>query len=212
MTARILLASLLLVAAPAAAQRDFLTADEADRVRLIQEPNERLQLYVEFAQQRIDLLKQLFAREKPGRASLIHDLLEDYAKIIEAIDIVSDDALKRKLAIDVGITAVAKAQKDMLAALQQIEESKPKDVARYQFSLKQAIETTEDSLELAEQDLKDRTRTVEAKVAQDKKELEAMMQPKDREEKQAAEKKEAETASKKKAPTLRRKGEAAKQK
>jgi hypothetical protein len=95
----------------------------------------------------------------------------------------------------------------MIEVLKQIEESKPKDLARYEFALKQAIETTRDSLELAEQDLKERAHTVIDREAQEKKERESMMQPKDLEEKRAAEKKAAEVEKKSKAPTLRRKGE-----
>jgi hypothetical protein len=190
-------------------RRDFLTADEVDQVRLAQEPNARLKLYVSFARQRIALIEQLIAGNKSGRSGMIHETLDDYTKIIEAVDTVASDALKRKLPIDEGIKAVAEAEKEMLAALKKIEESEPKDLARYRFALTQAIETTEDSAELASQDIKERTAEVIAKEDRDRKEREARMQPKDLEELRATEKKEAETQQKRKAPTLRRKGEVA---
>jgi hypothetical protein len=191
----------------AQATRDFLTADEVDQVRLAQEPPERLKLYIHFAEQRMDLLKQLLAKEKAGRTALIHDTLDDYTKIIEAIDTVVDDALERKQPVGEGVAAVAKAEKEMLAVLKNVASNKPKDAARFEFALNQAIETTQDSLELSEQDLKSRGAAVEAKEAREKKEREAMMRPEEVEQKRTDEKKEAQ--EKKKAPTLRRKGEVA---
>ena len=202
---------LLLVAIQfaSAQDRDFLTSDEADQVREAQEPNERLKLYVKFAQARIELLKQLIASEKVGRSALIHDTLEDYTRIIEAIDTVADDALKRNVVIAEGIKFVAEAEKEMLAALEKMDEKQGKDYSRYQFAMKQAIETTTDSAELSAQDLSQRQAEVVQKVKKEKAELDAMLPPKDLEQKKAAQKKETET--KRKAPTLRRKGEVGKQ-
>ena len=196
---------IFLAASLFAQQRDFLTADEADQVRVIQEPNERLQLYLQFAKQRLDLIQQAVSQEKAGRSKLLHDLLEDYTKIIEAIDTVTDDALKRSVDLSIGVKAVADEEKLMSAQLEKIRDSQPKDLARYQFALDQAIDTTKDSQEMASQDLKERAHEVAAREKQDKKSREENMDERQLEAKRTEEKKEVE--QKKKVPTLRRKGE-----
>jgi len=202
----VLLALLLLGAVPQA-QRDFLTTEEADLVRLAQDPNEQLKLYVGFAKQRLELVRQLLAQDKPGRAGMVHDLLEDYTQIIDAIDTVADDALRRKLEIDMAMEAVAAGEKEMLAVLEKIAAVPHKDLTRYEFALQQALETTRDSLELSEEDLGKRSAAVAEREQREKKQIESMMQTKDLEEKRAAEKKAAEEQQKKKPPTLLRKGE-----
>jgi hypothetical protein len=199
----------VLLCAPAWGQRDFLTSDETDQVREAQDPNDRLKLYLAFAQQRLDQVKSLMAKEKAGRSALIHDLLEDYSKILDAIDTVSDDALKRKVNIDLGTTTVAQGEKRLLKILEGIDAAAAKDKARYQFALKQAIDGTNDSMELAGQDLSKRSTEVVAKDEQEKKERGSAMQPKDREEKRAIAQKEEDANSKRrKAPSLMKKGEA----
>ena len=195
----------LAVAWPACAQKDFLTGEEVEQIRENQEPAPRLKLYLKFAEQRVGMLQQLFAKEKAGRSALIHETFEDFTKIIEAIDMVTDDALKRRVELKDGMDAVTAAEKRMLVTLQKFDETPTKDRQRYEFALKQAIETTKESLEMSLEDLNQRRAEVASKEDRDRKEREGLMQPKDLAAKRAAEQKADDT--KKKAPTLRRKGE-----
>ena len=194
-----------------AQERDFLTADEVDQIRDAQEPNARLKLYILFARQRLALLEQFLSKEKPGRSALIHDTIEDYTHIIEAIDTVADDALVHKAQLDVGMKEVATAEAEMLTKLQKIEDSAPKDLARYEFALKNAIDTTSDSKELSEEDLHTRAGAVTAEDKKEKQDRDALLTDKEKAENKKANKDAAATADdgkpKRKAPTLYKPGE-----
>ena len=99
------------------AQRDFLTADEVEKVREAQLPNDRLKLYALLARQRLDQLQRLLEKEKKGRSLQARELLEDYSNIIDAIDTVSDDALKRGVDIAEGTAAVTDGRKAFCRAV-----------------------------------------------------------------------------------------------
>jgi RNA binding exosome subunit len=196
---------LSLAAFCAAQDRDFLTPNEAEQVRETQDPNERLTLYVHFAKQRMDLLEQYVAKDKPGRSIFIHDTLEDYSHIIEAIDSVSDDALLHHKVIDKGLIAVLNAEKEFSEKLGKIQDANPRDLDRYQFVLQQAIDTTNDSHELSMEDSKQRGSALEAQDAKQKSDRESMMsQTEVKDRKKSA---EAQDQPKNKVPSLYRPGE-----
>src|SRR3954453_4238229 len=203
-------ASLLLSAFLLSAQapdRDFLTPNEVDQIRVAQEPNDRISLYIHFAKTRMDLVQHYLAEDKPGRSIFIHNSLEDYSKIIEAIDSVTDDALRHGRPVDKGMIALVNAEKEFLDQLKKVEDANPRDFDRYKFVLSEAIDTTQDSRELSLEDSAKRTTELSAKDTKDKSERETVMTTKE----VASRKKEAEKTSgeaeKKKIPSLYRPGE-----
>ncbi|HUA85747.1 MAG TPA: hypothetical protein VMB85_17930 [Bryobacteraceae bacterium] len=198
----------LLGVLPLAAQanRDYLSSDEADQVRMAQDPNDRMKLYLHFAKQRLDQVSQLLEKDKAGRSALIHDLLDDYGNIIDAIDTVSDDALQRRLNIDKGTAAVAGAEPELLAKLKKITDSQPKDLSRYQFVLEQAVETTQDSYDLSKTSMSQRVAAVKAEENKENAERAAEMTPAEKKSAQAQADQAAINPARK-PPTLLRPGE-----
>jgi RNA binding exosome subunit len=186
--------------------RDFLTPNEVEQIREAQEANDRLILYVHFAKQRMDLVDQYLAKEKAGRSVFIHNALEDYSKIIEAIDSVSDDALRRNRPLDKGMLAVVNAEKEFLDKLNKIQDSQPKDLGRYKFVLDEAIDTTNDSRELSLEDSQKRSADLTATDAKEKKDRDAMIPAKEAEERKKASP-SGDEEKPKKIPSLYRPGE-----
>ena len=195
------------LAIPAIAQREFLTNDEIDKIREAQDPNLRLKIYLVFAKQRLDQLQQQIVKDKKGRSLTVRQLLEDYGQIIDAIDTVSDDALKRKVDVSLGVAEVSQTEKTFLAQLKKIEDAHPHDLDMYEVSLKNAIETTSDSISTAAEDLGKRTELVTAKAEEEKKKLESLSTPEQLKEKKTEEAKADIGTPKRKPPTLYRPGE-----
>ena len=201
------LAAGLWAAAAPAQQRDFLTSDEVDQIREAQEPNARLTLYAKFARERISMVRSLMAKEKAGRSILIHDALEDYSHILDAIDDVADEALKKKVDLTQGLGQVTRMEMDAIPVLTRIRDSKPKDIERYEFVLKTAIDTTRDSLELNESDTEKRAADVEAREEREKKAIRDSMTPQERQSRATEERKAEQEQQRRRPPTLMRPGE-----
>lgn len=194
------------LAVPLAAQTDFLTTTEVERIREAQDPNLRMEVYASFAKERIDLIKSLIAKDKAGRSLLIHDALDAYSKILDAMDDVADDALERKIEVNKGVEALERVETASLTELKRIRDSHPRDLERYEFVLTQAIDTTSDSLDAAREDLGSRMNKVLAHKEQEDQERRAAEAPADG-SKPAESNRTPLQDTTRKAPTLLRPGE-----
>src|SRR5262249_3666675 len=158
------------------------------------EPNERVVLYAKFARARLDLVKSLLAKDKAGRSVMVHDALDDFAKIIDAIDDVADQALSHHADMKKGMISVSNMEREALPMLRRTRDSRPKALERYEFVLKTAIETASDSMELADGDLDRRGREAEARDDREKRAIRDSMTPA---EKAAAQKEEEKSEAQK---------------
>src|ERR1700722_14305909 len=209
----LLICAILAGALPALAQKDFLTPDEVEKVREAQLPNDRLKLYALFARQRLDQLQRLLEKDKKGRSLTARELLEDYSSIIDAIDTVSDDALKRGVDIAEGTTAVTESEKRFIAQLQKIRDRAPADIDFYEIALKEAIASTSDSMDLAKEDTGSRAAKLSDEDKKLKEEAAQTIAAEDSKGKPVEEAKNGDAKPddkpKRKPPTLLRKGEQA---
>lgn len=131
----------------AAQRREFLTDGEIEAIREAQDPNERLKLYANFAQQRLELAEKALAGSEADRAQQIHTALGEYNRILEAIDANVDQALTRRDLMRKGLEYALKNEPDFLKLLESFQARNPKDLDEYRLALSQAIENTKDGID-----------------------------------------------------------------
>jgi hypothetical protein len=158
-------------------------------------------------------LQRLLEKDKKGRSLTARELLEDYSSIIDAIDTVSDDALKRGVDIAEGTTAVTDSEKRFIAQLQKIRDRAPADLDFYEIALKEAIASTSDSMDLAKEDTGSRAAKLSEEDKKLKEEAAQTIAAEDSKGKPVEEAKNGDAKPddkpKRKPPTLLRKGEQA---
>ncbi len=203
-----------LVAAPAFGQevlltKDFLTEFEADQIRLAQDPNERIPFYLQFAKLRMALVDQLLAKDELGRGAKVHDNISELGRIVEAVDMVVDDALLRDADISKAIPALLNTERELLSRLEAIQEKDPDDLWRYEFVLEDAIDILDDSIEITSNDLAARKSGLIEADGAEKAAREKTMSQERREEVQKVEQeqKKEEKERERKRPSLLKKGE-----
>jgi hypothetical protein len=164
------LAAALTVAAPLAAQiggREPLNQKEIDDLReAAQEPQKRLKLMVGYARARLATIEQLRGdpRFAAGRGDRVHDLLEDFTKLVDEIGDNLDDYADRKFDLRKALKPVIEGDTEFQLKLRTLKQQGPGaggkagEPAVYSFALDTAIDAVNGSLDdarklLAEQEV-----------------------------------------------------------
>lgn len=139
--------------APSAAgqtQKDYLSAIEADKIREAETPNERITLFLTFADDRLKKLQ--YELEHPSQTNhpeMINSLLNAYVGCVDDAADLIQLGIEKQQNIRKGIELMASRTKDFLVVLQKI----PRDAADaelYKDNLDDAIEGTQDASKEAE--------------------------------------------------------------
>ncbi|MFQ5695676.1 MAG: hypothetical protein ACE5HB_06785 [Terriglobia bacterium] len=154
--ALILAAVLLVASASALAQRgDYLTREEVDKVRDTQEPNKRIQLFLEIAGGRLGQFEKSLGAPG-GEPAAHHDVLLD--RLNDFINAIDDTAGNLEFALERGGVDLHKTRKKLLkqtenflARLDRIREGHEIVRREFPYDMEDALEATHDLVELAKQ-------------------------------------------------------------
>src|SRR5438874_5845081 len=130
--------------------KDYLTNVEADKIRDAETPNERIKLFMQFADDR--LKKFQYELEHPSQTNheqMLNYLMNAYVGCVDDAADLIQLGIEKQQNVRMGVDLVAAKTKEYLEALKKIQvEGKEIDV--YKENLDDAIEGTQDALKDAE--------------------------------------------------------------
>lgn len=135
------------VAARPAQLKDYLSEEEADKIRDAREPAERIKLYMAFAEDRLNKFEYELNRnvQERRRSEILNGLLNGYSGCVD--DAADQIALATEKHADIHEALKLMRTKDtaFLALLQKYDKDGP-DLDTYRDTLEDAIEGTKDAL------------------------------------------------------------------
>jgi hypothetical protein len=138
------------VYARVAQEKDYLSALEADKIRDAETSNERIKLFLDFAEDR--LKKFQYELEHPSsnkHAEMLNALLNAYIGCVDDAADVMQLGIEKQENVRKGVDLMASRTKDFLPALQKYSANGP-ELEIYKDNLDDAIEGTRDAMNDAE--------------------------------------------------------------
>jgi hypothetical protein len=143
----------MLTAIPARAQRpekDYLSDIEADKIRDAETPNERVKLFVTFAEDRLKKFQYELEHPSPNKhTEMLNYLMNSYGGCIDDAADQIQVSLSKQENIRQGIDLMATKAAEFLVTLRKYASEGP-EVEIYKDNLDDAIEGTQDALNEAE--------------------------------------------------------------
>lgn len=145
-----LVAGLSGVAAAQTVEKDYLSAVEADKIRDAETPNERIKLFIQFADDR--LKKFQYELEHPSQTNhtqILNYLMNSYVGCVDDAADLMQEGVQKQLNVRAGIDLIGNKSKEFLEILKKIQ-ADGKEIDVYKDNLDDAIEGTQDAINDAE--------------------------------------------------------------
>ncbi len=131
-------------------QKDYLSSLEADKIREAETPNERITLFLSFADDRIKKLQYELEHPSDNRhVEMVNSLLNAYVGCVDDAADLIQLGIEKQQNIRKGIDLMASRTKEFLVILQKIPSDAP-DSEFYKDNLDDAMEGTRDASKEAE--------------------------------------------------------------
>jgi len=195
----------LLVAAAAPGLRaqdkgDFLTEEEQDKVREAQDPSDRIKLYLEIEQSRLDRFETFRANpaeSKYDNGGFLDHLLGQYVSVTDELKNWIEDQYDRNGDMRAGLHALLDAGPKQLEQLRRIQQTPDAYAADYKSSLKDAIDDLTDTLDGGTKALADQEKKFGAMKREEKEDAQAAKLREKEEKKRTKEEKKIKKKEKK---------------
>lgn len=131
--------------ASVAPQKDYLSQIEADKIRDAETPNERITLFLSFADDRLKKLQyELDHPSESNHFEMINSLLNAYVGCVDDAADLIQIGIEKQQNVRKGVNLMAERTKDYLVILQKIPNTGA-DAENYKDNLEDAIEGTQDA-------------------------------------------------------------------
>jgi len=151
----LLLSFLMLAASPAVRgatpqQKDYLTSLEADKIRDAETVNERIKLFLTFADDRLKKFQYELEHPSTNRhGDMLNSLLNAYVGCVDDAADLIQLGLEKQDNIRLGVDLMAARTKDFLVILEKLSNDGP-ELEIYKDNLDDALEGTRDAMNDAE--------------------------------------------------------------
>jgi len=131
-------------------KKDYLSDYEADKIRDAETPNERIKLFVQFADERLKKFQYELDHPSASRHSeMLNYLMNSYIGCVDDASDLIQEGIEKQQNVRAGVDLMANKAKEFLETLKKIS-ADAKEIDIYKLNLDDAIEGTQDAINDAE--------------------------------------------------------------